>query len=49
MTANNPSVAMIQTMPVTTAEVAAAVAHLLCHQPQGCVFDLDRETPAFVD
>jgi NAD(P)-dependent dehydrogenase (short-subunit alcohol dehydrogenase family) len=33
----------------STAEVAAAVAHLLRHQPQGCVFDLDRETPAFVD
>jgi NAD(P)-dependent dehydrogenase (short-subunit alcohol dehydrogenase family) len=33
----------------STAEVAAVVAHLLRHQPRGCVFDLDRETPAFVD
>ncbi|MEZ6036220.1 MAG: SDR family oxidoreductase [Planctomycetota bacterium] len=30
-------------------EVAAAVATLLRDRPQGCVYDLDRDPPAFVD
>ncbi len=30
-------------------EVAAAVAWLLREQPTGCVYDLDRPTPAFLD
>lgn len=33
----------------TPAEVAAAVADLLSRQPSGCVYDLDRPTPAFLD
>lgn len=33
----------------TPEEVAAAVATLLRDRPDGCVYDLDRETPAFVD
>lgn len=31
------------------AEVAAAVARLLRDRPAGCVYDLDRDPPAFVD
>jgi hypothetical protein len=31
------------------AEVAAAVARLLHDRPAGCVYDLDRDPPAFVD
>jgi hypothetical protein len=31
------------------AEVADAVAALLQQRPTGCVFDLDRAPPAFVD
>ena len=31
------------------AEVALAVAMLLHDRPEGCVYDLDREPPAFVD
>jgi short-subunit dehydrogenase len=31
------------------AEVAAAVAMLLRERPQGCVYDLDRTAPGFVD
>lgn len=30
-------------------EVAAALAHLLTALPRGCVYDLDRNPPAFVD
>jgi NAD(P)-dependent dehydrogenase (short-subunit alcohol dehydrogenase family) len=30
-------------------EVAAAVARLLRDRPDGCVYDLDRDPPAFVD
>jgi NAD(P)-dependent dehydrogenase (short-subunit alcohol dehydrogenase family) len=33
----------------TPDEVAAAVAALLRDRPAGCVYDLDREVPAFVD
>lgn len=33
----------------TPAEVAAAVARLLHERPPGCVYDLDRDQPAFVD
>jgi NAD(P)-dependent dehydrogenase (short-subunit alcohol dehydrogenase family) len=33
----------------TPAEVAAAVAQLLRDRPDGCVYDLDRDPPAFVD
>jgi NAD(P)-dependent dehydrogenase (short-subunit alcohol dehydrogenase family) len=33
----------------TADEVAAAVATLLRDRPRGCVYDLDREPPAFVD
>ena len=33
----------------TPAEVAAAVADLLVRRPTGCVYDLDRDEPAFVD
>ncbi len=33
----------------TTHEVARAVADLLRTRPEGCVFDLDRSQPAFVD
>jgi NAD(P)-dependent dehydrogenase (short-subunit alcohol dehydrogenase family) len=31
------------------AEVAAAVAMLVQHRPAGCVYDLDRDEPAFLD
>jgi NAD(P)-dependent dehydrogenase (short-subunit alcohol dehydrogenase family) len=31
------------------AEVAAAVVHLVRDRPAGCVYDLDRPEPAFVD
>jgi len=30
-------------------EVAAAVVHLLRDRPAGCVYDLDRDEPSFVD
>jgi NAD(P)-dependent dehydrogenase (short-subunit alcohol dehydrogenase family) len=33
----------------TPAEVAAAVVHLLQHRPAGCVYELDRADPTFVD
>lgn len=33
----------------TPAEVATAVARLLQDRPAGCVYDLDRDAPAFVD
>jgi hypothetical protein len=33
----------------TPAEVAAAVAALLRDRPVGCVYDLDRPVPGFVD
>ncbi len=33
----------------TPGEVAAAVATLLRDRPHGCVYDLDRDPPAFVD
>ncbi len=33
----------------TPAEVAAAAAHLLRDLPVGCVYELDREPPGFVD
>jgi hypothetical protein len=33
----------------TPAEVAAAVAMLLANPQRGCVYDLDRTEPAFVD
>lgn len=33
----------------TPDEVAEATAMLLLRRPAGCVYDLDRETPAFVD
>ncbi len=33
----------------TPAEVAVAVARLLQDRPAGCVYDLDRDEPAFVD
>jgi hypothetical protein len=33
----------------TPAEVAAAVAKVLHDRPTGCVYDLDRDEPAFVD
>jgi NAD(P)-dependent dehydrogenase (short-subunit alcohol dehydrogenase family) len=33
----------------TPAEVAAAVGRLLRDRPEGCVYDLDRDPPAFVD
>jgi hypothetical protein len=33
----------------TPAEVAAAVAMLLANPQRGCVYDLDRAEPAFVD
>ena len=33
----------------TPAEVAAAVVRLLHEQPAGCVFELDRDPPTFVD
>ncbi len=33
----------------TPAEVAAAVATLLRDRPPGCIYDLDRDPPAFVD
>lgn len=33
----------------TPAEVAAAVAEVLHDRPAGCVYDLDRDEPAFVD
>ncbi|HEX5050524.1 MAG TPA: SDR family oxidoreductase [Planctomycetota bacterium] len=33
----------------STAEVAGAVAVLLNDRPTGCVYDLDRDPPAFVD
>ena len=33
----------------TPDEVAAAVTHLVTQQPPGCVYDLDRDPPAFVE
>jgi NAD(P)-dependent dehydrogenase (short-subunit alcohol dehydrogenase family) len=33
----------------TVQEVADAVVFLVRERPQGCVYDLDRQTPAFVD
>jgi NAD(P)-dependent dehydrogenase (short-subunit alcohol dehydrogenase family) len=33
----------------TPAEVAAAVAMLVSQRPDGCVYDLDRDDPGFVD
>jgi NAD(P)-dependent dehydrogenase (short-subunit alcohol dehydrogenase family) len=33
----------------TVQEVAAAVVHLVRDRPAGCVYDLDRNPPAFVD
>jgi NAD(P)-dependent dehydrogenase (short-subunit alcohol dehydrogenase family) len=33
----------------TPGEVASAVAKLLREQPEGCVYDLDRDPPGFVD
>ncbi|MCA8954031.1 MAG: SDR family oxidoreductase [Planctomycetes bacterium] len=33
----------------TPAEVAAAAAELVARRPDGCVYDLDRDVPGFVD
>jgi hypothetical protein len=33
----------------TPQEVADAVLHLIQEQPPGCVFDLDRDPPSFVE